>query len=156
MAKADSNAEKWVVLKFPAIMQFDELTSSEDPRKEGEPLWPNKYDLDKLNKIKTSVGSYDWNALFQQRPAPTGGGMIKTHWWRYWKPKGIELPPVTVKLESGEYANIEAVDLPETFDEMIQSWDFTFKNTNNSDFVAGGVWERNRQINIYLTKYMIK
>ena len=30
----------------------------------------------------------------QQRPSPAGGGIFKRHWFRYWQPRGAELPPV--------------------------------------------------------------
>ncbi len=81
-----------------------------------------------------------WNALFQGRPAAQEGNMLKRHWWRYWKPKGADLPPVMVKLPNGEYTNIHAVELPDGFDKMLQSWDMTFKDTDGTDFVVGGVW----------------
>jgi predicted phage terminase large subunit-like protein len=81
-----------------------------------------------------------WNALFQGRPSAQEGNMLKRHWWRYWKPKGVDLPPVMVKLPNGEYTNIHAVDLPDNFDKMLQSWDMTFKDTDGTDFVAGGIW----------------
>jgi predicted phage terminase large subunit-like protein len=66
--------------------------------------------------------------------------MLKRHWWRYWKPKGTVLPPVTVKLPNGDLENIEAIDLPDSMETTLQSWDLTFKDTPGTDFVAGGVW----------------
>src|SRR5690606_15923029 len=32
------------------------------------------------------------------------------------------------------------VELPEMFDQILQSWDMTFKDTKQSDFVCGQVW----------------
>jgi predicted phage terminase large subunit-like protein len=34
------------------------------------------------------------------------------------------------------------MELPDSLDELIQSWDMAFKDTKSSDFVAGGVWAR--------------
>ena len=141
MEKSDPNADKWTVVKFPAIYEgVDEYTPEDDKRALGEALWENKYSVDVLKKIKSTVGAYDWNALFQQSPSPLSGGMFKRYFWRYWKPKGMDLPPVTVKNDDGEYINIDAIDAPDTYDEVIQSWDCTFKDNKDSDFVAGQVW----------------
>ncbi|NJL71508.1 MAG: phage terminase large subunit [Candidatus Competibacteraceae bacterium] len=63
------------------------IAGKNDPmgRLEGEPLCPERYDLKALEKIrdpKTGVGSYAWNALYQQSPIPLEGGLFKRHWWK--------------------------------------------------------------------------
>ena len=98
--------------------------------------WLEKFKL----SYQTAEGTRAWTALFQGRPSSQEGNMLKRHWWRYWKPKGAILPPVTVKLPNGELENIEAVELPDSMDITLQSWDMTFKDTAGTDFVAGGVW----------------
>lgn len=85
-------------------------------------------------------GPRAWLALYQGRPSSQTGNMLKRYWWRYWKPAGVDLPPVTVRGSEGELLNIEAVPLPNTFDTQMQSWDMTFKDSAGTDFVAGGVW----------------
>lgn len=149
-AKSDPRAEQWTVLKLPAIAE--QPIAAYDPRQEGEPLWPDRFDTEELERTRITVGSYDWAALYQQRPAPVTGGILKRHWWRYWKPKGANLPPVTVGLEDGSTLEIEAVDLPSEFDEWLQSWDCTFKDTKESDYVAGQVWAK-KGANKYLRDY---
>src|ERR1035441_9521809 len=52
----------------------------------------------------------------------------------------MDLPPVLVKLADGTILAIKPVDLPDEFDEVVQSWDMTFKDVKGSDYVAGGVW----------------
>jgi predicted phage terminase large subunit-like protein len=111
-----------------------------DPRSTaGELLWPQRIGEAALNTFKASLGSYRYAGQFQQRPAPAAGGMLKRHWWGYWQPRGANLPPVLVKLPNGEYERRNAVELPERFDQVIQSWDMAFKDTRNSDFVVGQV-----------------
>jgi len=139
-ANSDPKAEQWTVLKLPAVAE--QPIAPYDPRAEGDPLWPQRFDTEELERTKITVGSYDWAALYQQRPAPATGGILKRHWWRYWKPRGAKLPPIVVPQENGDPLEIEAVDLPAAFDEMGQSWDCTFKATSESDFVAGQVWAR--------------
>lgn len=70
--------EHWKVINFPAIAEDHDAIG----RKPGEPLWPARFDLDQLNRIKTTLGSYQWSALYQQRPAPPEGGMFKRSWFQ--------------------------------------------------------------------------
>lgn len=114
-----------------------------DPRDEvGELLFPERFPAPELAKLRIELGSTDYAGQFNQSPAPPGGLMFKRAWWRYWQPKGLSLPPVRVDLEDGSTTYIAPIDLPESFDEVIQSWDMTFKATAGADNVAGGAWGR--------------
>ena len=115
----------------------------QDPRTEpGELLWPQRFGPKELADLKKTLGSYGVAGQLQQRPSPAGGGMLKRFWWRYWCYPGQNLPPVSVRLPEGGVASIKAVPLPGKFDETIQSWDATFKDTKASDYVVGQVWAR--------------
>lgn len=70
------DGDKWQIISFPAIAEQDE-----EYRKEGEALHPQRYDLGRLLKIKNAIGSYAWNALYQQRPSTKGGDIIKGSWF---------------------------------------------------------------------------
>ena len=112
----------------------------EDPRKEqGELLFPALFPKQVIAQCKIDLGSYAYAGQHQQTPSPAEGGVLKRHWWRYWKPRGINLPPVPVRLANGELAQLEAIDLPERFDRIQQSWDMAFKATDSSDYVVGQV-----------------
>jgi predicted phage terminase large subunit-like protein len=78
----------------------------------------------------------------QQRPSPAGGGIFKRHWFRYWQPRGANLPPVIVRLPDGTQTSITAIEAPHRVDEQIQSWDCSFKDLDTSDYVVGQVWAR--------------
>jgi predicted phage terminase large subunit-like protein len=111
-----------------------------DPRTTaGELLWPQKLDTGALEDFKTTLGSYRYAGQFQQRPAPIGGGMLKKHWWKYWQPRGANLPPVPVKMPDGSIEQRKAVDLPSRFHTQLQTWDMAFKDTKHADFVVGQV-----------------
>lgn len=154
----DEMPERWHVVSMPAIKGHKEqefpptCTVEIDDRQIGEALCPERYDTEKLAKIRRRIGAYYWNALYDQRPSPDEGGIFKRHWWRYWKPSGVNLPPVSVRLADGSVAEIESVDLPGQFDEVMQSWDCAFKDSQKSDFVAGQVWARNGA-NRYMLDY---
>jgi predicted phage terminase large subunit-like protein len=69
-----------------------------------------------------------------------GGGIFKQWWWRFWKYKTIDVQPVLVRMPDNSILRIQAVDLPDEFDQQFQSWDMAFKALAASDYVAGGVW----------------
>lgn len=110
------------IVNYPAIAEHDELH-----RKAGEALHPERYPLSTLLQIKKTIGSRDWEALYQQHPVPDGGALFKLEWFRRWK----------------------ASNLPPEFDHTLMSWDMTFKDSKNSDYVVGQVWGK-RGPNFYL------
>lgn len=75
---APDNGEKWVRLSFMAIAEVNETH-----RKAGEALWPERYDLDELLAIKKSLGPYEWEALYQQRPISAETQEFKPEWYQY-------------------------------------------------------------------------
>jgi predicted phage terminase large subunit-like protein len=85
LRQAKETGEEWTVIRLPAVL--DEDAQDFDPRSHGDALWPYKYDEAKLERIKKAIGSRDWNALYQNRPAPIEGGLFKRHWWRWYEGK---------------------------------------------------------------------
>jgi len=137
----------YVHLCLPAEYEpWNKCTTSigwEDPRTQpGELLWPKRFGQPEIDNLKLTLGSYGAAAQLQQRPAPAGGGIVKDHWWRYWRPKGVMLSPVPVRMPDGSIAHIDAVESPESFDQQVQSWDMAFKDLTTSDFCVGQVWGR--------------
>jgi predicted phage terminase large subunit-like protein len=136
----------WEHLALPAEYEGDTRATSigwRDPRTTpGELLWPARYGRPEIDALKRSLGSYAAAGQLQQQPSPAGGGVFKRWWWRYWQPKGMNLAPVTVRLADGRTQQVNPVDLPDDFDEQLQSWDCAFKDLSTSDYVAGGVWAR--------------
>jgi predicted phage terminase large subunit-like protein len=81
LAAEDPNADQWEVLSFPAIAEGE--LHPEDPRSEGEALWELRHSAEVLISIKAD-SEYDWASMWQQRPAPKGGGLIKTDWFQHY------------------------------------------------------------------------
>lgn len=73
----DLDDEKWTVLSLPAIAEEDEEDTN---RKAGEALWPERYDLKRLERLRSRIGSYWWASLYQQRPSPREGALWKHAW----------------------------------------------------------------------------
>ena len=113
--------ERWTVIKLPAIAEENDVLG----RKPGEPLWPEfGFDAQRLEQIRQDVGSYVFNALYQQRPSAQEGQLFKRSWWKYYK----VLPPMVRK---------------------IISVDASFKDNDTSDFVSIQVWGK-RGADMYL------
>ncbi|MFJ7662011.1 phage terminase large subunit [Lysinibacillus sp. NPDC097162] len=125
---------KWIRLRLPAIAEDEDDLLGRAP---GEPLCRELgFNEQWANDKKAEVGSRTWNALYQQRPSPAGGSIFKREWIRYY---------VRTEEQKREWGLSDDVAvLPIHFDKMAQSWDCTFKGTDTSDFVAGGVWARKK------------
>jgi predicted phage terminase large subunit-like protein len=115
--KTNPEWRRWRVLRIPALAE--EL---DDPlgRRPGETIddrcRPRQFMLDR----KATTSSYLFAGMYQQRPAPAGGGIVKRAWWkRYAMRPGLP-----------------------RFDEIIQSWDMAFKDTSTASYVVGQVWGR--------------
>ncbi|MBS6212215.1 MAG: phage terminase large subunit [Proteus hauseri] len=93
----------------------------------GEALVPELHPLDKLLETKAILGDYFWSAMYQQKPKPGDGQIFHEEFAQYYLPK----------------------DLPDTFDEVIHSWDMTFKDSDGTDYVVGQVWGK-KGANAYL------
>lgn len=76
---------------------------------------------------KRAAGSRGWAAIYQGRPAPLEGGIFKRDWWT------LDRIPRAVDKGDGTWFVPGA-------DRVIQSWDMTFKDTKESDYVCGQVW----------------
>ena len=80
--------ERWHIISMAAIKEDEEptfpatCTLEPDERTPGEALCPPRYPLDKLRRIAKRIGSYFWNALFQQRPRPKDGNTFKRPWFK--------------------------------------------------------------------------
>jgi hypothetical protein len=80
---------KWRVLSFPAIAIEDETHTIRTPcgtrtvrRRVGEALHPEQESLEVLKTIRSTQGEYNFAGQYQQSPAPLGGGMVKTAWFK--------------------------------------------------------------------------
>lgn len=86
-------------IRFPAIC---ELPKGEDPetwrdeigRRPGEALWPERFPLERLQRIQATPGAAQaFQSLYQQNPTTPGGDRFKTSEWKYLD--ADEVPPNT-------------------------------------------------------------
>lgn len=117
--------DEWLVISLPAIAERDEVIYlPDDPdhpaweRKEGEALWPEVHTLEDLKRTRTDLGGEDghwWTALYQQRPAPIGGGILKPDQFRTYSlvEDGylLNAPAGPRLISSGELKRFSTMDL---------------------------------------------
>lgn len=119
----DESPHDWTVLRLPQEYEPDDPCRTrigfEDPREEeGELLHPERFPREWVEAQKAELGSRDYAAQHQQRPAPAEGAIFKRRWFRFHR----------------------FHDLPDGFDVVLQSWDCAFKGKQTSDFVCGQTW----------------
>lgn len=122
----------WRVINIPAQADHDPNKGEVDVlgRRPGEYMMSARgRTIEQWEQRKREAGSRAWNALFQGRPTPAKGNIFSREWWRFYDgPQWLERPDGT-RWAVG-------------FDEVITSWDMTFKKTEGTDYVCGQVWGR--------------
>lgn len=88
----DQGGEQWEILELPAI-RTDEFGGEVS-------LWPEKYSLERLRKIRSVIGARDWSALYQQSPAPDEGLYFKREMFNWYD----ELPKHLRYYGASDYA----------------------------------------------------
>ena len=80
--------EDWTVLCLPERYEPDHpFVWPEDPRKEGELLWPDHRDEQASTALAKTLTSHRAAGQLQQRPAAREGDMLKRDWWRWYDPR---------------------------------------------------------------------
>ena len=111
----ETSHEPWEVIELPAVL--DEKASKILKRPKGQALWPEAYDKKRLEEIKKTAGSREWNSLYMQRPSAEEGNLLKRYWWKAWKE-----------------------DNPPECNYILQSWDTAYTVKSTSDYSAVTTW----------------
>ena len=77
--QAPDDLINWEVVLYPAI-----ATQDEKFRKKGEALHEERFPLQRLNRIRKTLGPRDWAALYQQTPTAEEGAYFKKDKIRYY------------------------------------------------------------------------
>jgi len=107
------DGEVWRVISLPA-----QAERVDDPlgREPGQWLWTDWFSPEHWGQTKRTVGTRVWEALYQQRPSPAEGGIIKRAWVKRFSEK------------------------PFKPDFIIQSWDTAYKDKEVNDPSACSTW----------------
>lgn len=108
------NDTGWQLLNIPA--QCDDPSTDPLGRAAGEYMQSARgRSLAQWEQRKAEAGSRAWAALYQGRPSPSDGGILRRDWWQRWT-------------------------IPPPLHLVIQSWDLTFTGKRGSDYVVGQTW----------------
>lgn len=110
----EEHEDDWIHIRFPALAELDDPLD----RAVGEALCPERFDERALAQIRAGVTEMVFAGLYQQRPAPPEGGLIKRDWFRYW------------------------TELPAKPTDWLLSWDLAAKETSSGSYTVGQVWCR--------------
>lgn len=119
----DEHGDRWVEVNLPAIAGPDDPLG----RDEGQALWPVRYDVADLAKIRHAVGPAAWQSLYQGAPTTDEGGIFPRSKWSWY-----DAPRWTVDQHGACWRLGQG--------PVWQSWDMAFKGNADSDFVVGQVW----------------
>ena len=105
LAANEPKADQWRVINLPAIAP-DETLPDYDRRQPNEPLWPERFPIDELERMRASMGEYQWAALYQQQPRMGGGtewpeSYFKNDIWFDDWPKTITIKTIGVDPSKG-------------------------------------------------------
>jgi len=126
---ADPDADRFVVVKYPAIAEEDEYLDYDTDliargappengrllRRKGEALHSERYDIQKLNQIKRTISPRFWSALYQQNPVPDDGAYFTKDMFR-----------------RGPIPNLSRCN-------VYIAWDFAISEKKQNDYTVGVV-----------------
>jgi predicted phage terminase large subunit-like protein len=117
--------DTWTHLNLPAEAATKHtivfpISKREVVREAGSILHAEREGPKELAAMKKTLGSRMFEAQYNQNPTLAEGDLIKRSWWRRYKKE----------------------QLPERFDQIIQSWDLAVKDKDTSDYTVGTIWGR--------------
>jgi predicted phage terminase large subunit-like protein len=104
-AQTEPKADTWKQVSFPAILDS------------GNPVWPEYWELEELEKIKASIPIRNWSAQYMQEPTSEEGAIIKRDWWQPWDKDHLPM-----------------------LQHVIQSYDTAFSKKETADYSAITTW----------------
>lgn len=112
----------WTHLNLPAIAEERQEVATGDGvihiRNEGDVLHPARESIETIEAIRRSIGSYNFAAQYQQRPAPLGGGIVEWKWFRFYDTAPRKQPG----------------------DQVVISWDTAAKAEEINDYSVATIW----------------
>lgn len=118
--------DEWRVLCLPE--RYDpkhQFVWPDDPRSNGELLWPARYDEEEHRRRRKGMGPHRAEGQLQQNPTSPEGDRLKRSWWRFYDPRWRA---------SEEWQRLPA------FRRIVVSVDTPEKDKEQNDFCAMQAW----------------
>lgn len=116
----EEGEDEWTIINLPAINE------------QGEALWADRFSVERLQEIKAEIGEYWFSAMYQQKPQPPEGGILKRHWIKYYTPEELKYDSyhiyqgwdlaVTEKSSADYTCNCTVAVNPKTNDIYVLDW----------------------------------
>jgi predicted phage terminase large subunit-like protein len=87
--------ENWQVISLPALAEPGDALG----RTEGAALWPERFPLETLTRIREAIGTAAWASMYQQRPVPEQGAILRRDWFKTFDP-GAEYHRIIFSLDT--------------------------------------------------------
>lgn len=110
--QAESNGQRWLTVKLPALAEMGDPLG----RAPGEALWPEVFSKELHEKNRATRTTYYWRAMYQQDPQAEGGSEWPADWFGQdiwfnewptsWQVRTVALDPSKGSTESkfGDYS----------------------------------------------------
>lgn len=122
-------ADQWEVLSLPAV------------RDGTKALWPEKYPLERLQRIQAQLTPREWNSLYQQEPAPDDGTFFKRDWFKIGPPASNVRVYMTADFAvtdgGGDWTELAVWGLGE--DQRADALDWWSGQTNAAEWIEAAV-----------------
>lgn len=126
-------------LEYDSRRHCHTVIGFDDPRqKEGELLWPERYDQKWVRMQRNLVGPHAFSGQYQQAPTARGGGIIKSDDWQTWPPEGQE-DSWTRDVED-EDGNVSRKVIYPPFEYILLSVDTAYTEKEENDWSALTAW----------------
>jgi predicted phage terminase large subunit-like protein len=124
----------WTIVCIPEVFEADhEHRYPEDPRVEGELMWPAVFNEEVHQERIIGLGRFKAAGQLQQRPAAREGEILKRAHWNFYDKK------VQDDAHMAQSGKPDVRGYPK-FTRIVVYWDTSFKEKTTSDFVAGTMW----------------
>ncbi len=114
----------WTLLELPA------------EREDGSLLAPSVLPREKLDTLRTQIGSATYACQYLQRPSDDASAAIKRTWWRFHLP--LHVADFTPR-PNGCDVTVPATSTPDRFDHVVITADLTFGSTRG-DYACAQAW----------------
>lgn len=129
--------DKWEILNLPGLCE----DSAIDPlgREEGDPLWPEFFDVEWMAATKRAMGTYWFTAMYQQRPAPADGMLFKRQNFNYYIKHEVT-DPTQGQLVTVYHRNKPTEILDTHFCTKFTTVDVAASEKEQADYTVAATW----------------
>jgi len=133
--KVKRDGDQWEIIELPALLEKTDENGKQVLDADGQPsydsLWPQRWPVSELLKLKATLPSWKWYAQYLQDPRSDESAIIKREFWKIWGQRSIRKQDGSIELGEIDH-NLP----PPKCEYVIQSWDTAYTANTRSDYSA--------------------